>query len=45
MGSIGAGALAYVAERFLTRFFQTRTLYPFATYCLIFGIASIIKFR
>jgi len=44
-GSIVAGVCAYVAVRFLTRFFQTRTLNPFAVYCLIFGTASIIKFR
>jgi undecaprenyl-diphosphatase len=45
VGSVVAGLCAYVAVRFLTRFFQTRTLNPFAIYCLIFGIASIIKFR
>ena len=45
VGSVVAGVCAYVAVRFLTRFFQTRTLNPFAIYCLIFGIASIIKFR
>lgn len=45
VGSIVAGVCAYVAVRFLTRFFQTRTLNPFAIYCLIFGIASIIRFR
>ena len=45
VGSIVAGVCAYIAVRFLTRFFQTRTLNPFAIYCLIFGIASIIKFR
>ena len=45
VGSIVAGVCAYVAVRFLTRFFRTRTLNPFAIYCLIFGIASIIKFR
>ena len=45
VGSIVAGACAYLAVRFLTRFFETRTLNPFAIYCLVFGVASIIKFR
>ena len=45
VGSVVAGGCAYLAVRFLTRFFQTRTLNPFAIYCLIFGVASIIKFR
>jgi undecaprenyl-diphosphatase len=43
-GSIVAGFCAYAAIRFLTRFFRTRTLAPFAVYCAIAGIASIIKF-
>ncbi|MGZ7011104.1 MAG: undecaprenyl-diphosphate phosphatase, partial [Ilumatobacteraceae bacterium] len=34
----------YIAVRFLTRFFHTRTLNPFAAYCFIAGIASIVKF-
>jgi undecaprenyl-diphosphatase len=45
VGSIVAGICAYVAVRFLTRFFRTRTLTPFAIYCLIAGIASIVKFH
>jgi undecaprenyl-diphosphatase len=44
VGSIVAGACAYFAIRFLTHFFRTRTLTPFAIYCLIAGVASIIKF-
>jgi undecaprenyl-diphosphatase len=44
VGSIVAGLCAYLAIRFLTRFFHTRTLTPFAIYCLIAGVASIIKF-
>ena len=44
VGSIVAGVCAYLAIRFLTRFFHTRTLTPFAMYCLIAGVASIIKF-
>ena len=44
VGSLVAGICAYLAIRFLTRFFRTRTLTPFAIYCLIVGVASIIKF-
>jgi undecaprenyl-diphosphatase len=44
VGGICAAAAAYVSVSFLVRFFQTRTLLPFAIYCLIFGGLSIIKF-
>jgi undecaprenyl-diphosphatase len=44
VGSIVAGLSAYVAVRFLTRFFRTRTLMPFAIYCLAFGAVSIVHF-
>ena len=44
VGSIVAGVCAYLAIRFLTRFFRTRTLTPFAIYCLIAGVVSIIRF-
>ncbi len=44
VGSIVAGICAYLAIRFLTRFFHTRTLTPFAIYCVVAGVASIIKF-
>jgi undecaprenyl-diphosphatase len=30
--------------RFLVRYFQTRTLTPFAIYCLIAGFVSILRF-
>ena len=44
VGAIIAGLCAYVAVRFLTRFFESRTLLPFAVYCLAAGAASIIRF-
>lgn len=44
VGSIVAGICAYLAVRFLTSFFHTRTLTPFAVYCVVAGIASILKF-
>jgi undecaprenyl-diphosphatase len=28
--------------RFLVRYFRTRTLTPFAVYCVLFGLGSII---
>jgi undecaprenyl-diphosphatase len=44
VGAIFAGLAAYVAVRFLMRFFETRNLMPFAIYCLVVGGASIIRF-
>ena len=34
VGALVAGLASYVAVRFLVRFFETRTLTPFAIYCL-----------
>jgi len=44
VGSIFAGVAAYLSVRFLMRFFETRTLVPFAIYCLAFGAISVIHF-
>jgi undecaprenyl-diphosphatase len=44
VGAIFAAVSAYIAVRFLMRFFETRNLMPFAIYCLVFGGASIIRF-
>jgi undecaprenyl-diphosphatase len=41
-GSILSGVGAYVSVRYLVRYFQTRTLTPFAIYCVLFGVGSII---
>jgi undecaprenyl-diphosphatase len=48
-GQVLAGAAAafigaLLATKFLTRYFQTNKLTPFAFYCLVAGVASIIKF-
>jgi len=43
-GSIAAGLAAYVSVRFLTRYFATRTLIPFAVYCLVVGMLAVIRF-
>jgi undecaprenyl-diphosphatase len=43
----GAGAAfigALISTKFLTKYFQTNKLTPFAWYCLIFGVASIVRF-
>jgi undecaprenyl-diphosphatase len=40
-GSLASGVGAYLSVRFLTRYFQTRTLTPFAIYCLIAGGAGL----
>jgi undecaprenyl-diphosphatase len=42
VGSILSGVGAYVSVRFLMKYFQTRTLTPFAIYCVVFGLGSII---
>jgi undecaprenyl-diphosphatase len=41
VGSILSAIGAYIAVRFLMRYFQTRTLTPFAIYCFVLGAASI----
>ena len=41
-GSIVSGVAAYLSVRFLMKYFQTRTLTPFAIYCVVFGLASYI---
>jgi undecaprenyl-diphosphatase len=43
-GSVAAAGAAFVAVRSLMRYFETRTLTPFAVYCLIAGVASMIRF-
>jgi undecaprenyl-diphosphatase len=40
-GSIASFVCAYLAVRYLTRYFQTRTLTPFAIYCALVGTASL----
>ena len=44
VGSAVAFVSAYVAATWLVRWFRTRTLTPFAIYCLVFGGISIIHF-
>ena len=44
VGSLVAAVAAYLAVRFLTNYFHTRTLVPFAVYCLLAGAASMVHF-
>jgi undecaprenyl-diphosphatase len=41
-GSLASGVGAYLSVRFLTRYFETRTLIPFAVYCLVAGFLSLL---
>jgi undecaprenyl-diphosphatase len=43
-GSVLSGVGAYLAVRFLTRYFADRSLRPFAAYCLVAGAASLVLF-
>jgi undecaprenyl-diphosphatase len=44
VGALCAAATAYLAVRFLMRFFETNTLTPFAVYCAAAGAACAIGF-
>ena len=41
-GSAASFVCAYLAVRFLEKYFRTRTLIPFAIYCLLAGAASFL---
>jgi undecaprenyl-diphosphatase len=44
VGFVVAGVAAYASVRFLTRYFETRTLTPFAVYSLVAGVLCLIRF-
>jgi undecaprenyl-diphosphatase len=44
VASLCAAGAAYVSVRFLMRYFETRTLIPFAVWCLCFGAVCTIYF-
>ncbi|MGN6681545.1 MAG: undecaprenyl-diphosphate phosphatase [Streptosporangiaceae bacterium] len=44
LGVVVTAISAYLSVRFLVRWFQTRTLTPFAIYCLVVGAASVVRF-
>jgi undecaprenyl-diphosphatase len=43
-GSVAAGLCAYLSVRFLMRWFETRTLTPFAIYCVVAGALAAAYF-
>jgi undecaprenyl-diphosphatase len=44
VGVLVCGVTAYLSVRFLVRYFETRTLMPFAIYSLVVGAASVFRF-
>ena len=42
IGAIVSALGAYFAVRFLTRYFKTKTLTPFAIYCFLVGLAAVM---
>jgi undecaprenyl-diphosphatase len=44
VASLCSAAAAYLTVRFLMRYFETRTLIPFAIWCLAFGAACSVYF-
>jgi undecaprenyl-diphosphatase len=44
VGTVVTAITAYLSVRFLVRYFETRTLTPFAVYSLVVGAASLIRF-
>ncbi|WP_369015793.1 undecaprenyl-diphosphate phosphatase [Actinocrinis puniceicyclus] len=43
-GSLVTFVASYVSVRYLVRYFETRTLTPFAIYCLVVGALSVVRF-
>jgi undecaprenyl-diphosphatase len=43
-GSLLSGLAAYLSVRFLTRYFEHRSLRPFGIYCLLAGLACLVWF-
>jgi len=44
IGALCAFAAALVSVAFLTRYFKTRTLWPFGLYCLVMGTFCVVRF-
>ncbi|MEN3269198.1 undecaprenyl-diphosphate phosphatase [Pseudonocardia sp.] len=44
VGSLLSGIGAYVSVRYLTRYFETRSLRPFGIYCIVAGLACLVWF-
>ena len=44
-GALAAAVSAYFSIRFLMKYFETKTLIPFAVYCLVLGVARLDRLR
>jgi undecaprenyl-diphosphatase len=44
VGMLVCGIAAYLSVRYLVKYFENRTLLPFAMYCLVAGAVSFIRF-
>lgn len=44
IGAVAAGISAYLSVRFLTKYFETKKLTPFAVYCIIMGVIVSLLF-
>ena len=44
VGALCSAVTAYLAVRFLMRFFETNTLVPFAIYCVLAGVSASLYF-
>jgi len=44
VGALAAGVAAYFSAKFLVKWFETRTLTPFAIYCLVFGTFCVVHY-
>lgn len=44
VGALFALVAAFIAVRFLTKWFTTKTLIPFGIYCLVAGLACVVRF-
>jgi undecaprenyl-diphosphatase len=44
VGMLVCGVAAYFSVRYLVKYFENRTLLPFALYCLVAGAVSFIRF-
>jgi undecaprenyl-diphosphatase len=45
VGATTAAIGAYFSAKFLVRYFKTKTLTPFATYCVVLGVVSLLLLR
>lgn len=44
VGGICAAVTAYLSTRFLMRYFETKTLWPFGVYCIVAGAFCVLRF-